>query len=124
MTDSQIPMSSSDSTICAFDDPVPSGSSVAVVAPERCQAPPHEIEKCVQRTLASQPGLQILELIVHRMPNGVCLEGTLETDRPYPDLEELLQEVIGIELVVNRMRMQQVDRLSEPLGDCDDTVFV
>ena len=117
-------LNSNDSTICAFDDPVPSGSDVAVVAPERCQEPPHGIEKEVQRILARQPGLQILTLAVHRMEDGVCLEGTLESDRPCPDLEDLLQEIVGVDRVINRLRVRMVDRLAAPLSDCDDTVFV
>ena len=124
MANSKFSENPCDSTICAFDDPVPAGSGVAIVAPERCQSPPHDIEKAVLRALTKQPGLQILTLTVHRMQDGVCLEGTLETDRPCPDLEQLLQEIVGIECVVNRLRVRMVDRLSVPLSDSDDTVFV
>lgn len=113
-----------DTVICAFDDPVPAGSDVAVVSPERCAMPPYTIEKKVQRTLAAQPGMQILTLTVHRMKDGVCLEGTLETDRPCPDLADLLQQIVGVERVVNRLRVRMVDRLAAPVCDSDDTVFM
>ena len=118
------PVSVSDSNICAFDDPVPPGSNVATVAPERCQAPPHHIEKDVQRLLAGLPGMQILTLTVHRMDDGVCLEGTLETDRPCPDLKQILQEVAGVEQVINRLRIRQVDRLAIPCSSNDETAWV
>lgn len=112
-----------DSATCAFDDPVPSGSDVAVVAPEHCQAP-HRMETEVQRQLAKLPGVQILTLTVHRMADGVCLEGTIETDRPCPDLREVLCEIAGVDNVVNRLRVRQVDRLDSPISLTDDTVWV
>lgn len=115
-----------DSAIMAFDDPVPTGSEIgtAVVAPERCPTSPHRIECEVQHRLASLPGIQILALTVHRMEDGVCLEGTLETDRPCPNLQEVLQEINGIEQVVNRLRVHHVDRLSGPVSAEDETAWV
>jgi hypothetical protein len=118
------PQGVSDSAICAFDDPVPPGSKVAAVAPEHCAVAPHRIEREVQRRLASLPGTQILTLAVHRIDGGVCLEGTLETDRPCPDLRQVLREIEGVEKVVDRLRIRQVDRLAAPLSADDDTVWL
>lgn len=124
MTSSKFPAGPNDSTIRTFDDPVPAGSSVATVSPERCTSQPHSIEKEVQRCLARQPGMQILTLSVHRLGDGVCLQGTIETDRVCPDLTVLLQEIAGVETVVNRLRIRQVDRLAAPLRNNDDTAFM
>lgn len=118
------PQGVSDSTLCTFDDPVPPGSHVATVAPERCAAAPHGVEEEVQRRLATLPGTQILTLSVHRIEGGVCLEGTLETDRPCPDLKQVLRQISGVEQVVNRLRIRQVDRLSAPVSPDDDTVWI
>ena len=118
------PQSLSDSALFAFDDPVPAGSHIATVAPERCAAAPHGVEQEVQRRLAMLPGTQILTLSVHRIEGGVCLEGTLETDRPCPDLKQILREVSGVEEVVNRLRIRQVDRLAAPVSSTDDTVWI
>jgi len=120
------PRTSGDSAIIAFDDPVPTGSETgtAVVAPERFPTSPHGIECDVQRRLASLPGIQILSLTVHRLGNGVCLEGTLETDRPVPDLQNVLQEIPGIDHVVDRLIVRQVDRLSVPVSSEDETAWV
>ena len=115
---------SKDSTNCAFDDLVPAGSTVAVVAPDRCQSQPHCVEKEVQRRISQQPGVQILSLTVHRMEEGVCLDGTLEVDRPCPDLAALLRQISGVKKVVNRMRVRHVDRLSTPISPDDETAFL
>ena len=115
--------SSNDSTICAFDDPVPAGSAVAVVEPGCCKSQPHGIEKEVQRTIARQPGIQILSLTVRRLEDGVCLDGTLETDRPCPDFVDLLRQIAGIKKVVNRLRVRHVDRLSASVDPDDETAF-
>jgi hypothetical protein len=117
-------LNSNDSAICAFDDLVPAGSSVAVVAPDRCNSQPHGVEKEVQRKIAGQPGVQILSLTVRRLDEGVCLDGTLEVDRPCPDLTTLLKQIAGVKNVVNRMRVRQVDRLSTPVSLDDDTAFM
>jgi hypothetical protein len=124
MAQSIRPQGVSDSALCAFDDPVPPGSRVASVAPEHCAGSPHRVEREVQRRLATLPGTQILTLSVHRIPGGVCLEGTLETDRPCPDLRQVLQEISGVEEVVNRLRIRQVDRLAAPVAADDDTVWL
>lgn len=120
----QGPQGVRDSALCAFDDLVPAGSHVATVAPERCAAAPHGVEEEVQRRLATLPGTQILTLSVHRIEGGVCLEGTLETDRPCPDLKQVLREISGVEEVVNRLRIRQVDRLAVPISPEDDTVWI
>lgn len=124
MSHSNSSRNSNDSTICAFDDPVPAGSAPAVVEPSCCDSQPHGIEKEVQRRIVRQPGIQILSLTIRRLQDGVCLDGTLETDRSCPDFADLLQEIAGIKRVVNRLRVRYVDRLSAPVGAEDDTAFM
>ena len=84
-------------------DRVPAGVSVESreggVAIDR----PHWIERQVQHRLLSQPGLHFSSLVVRRISNGVCLEGTLEADDKAPDVICLAQEVSGVEEVRNRL---------------------
>jgi hypothetical protein len=118
------PQSLREPTACAFDDPVPSGSTLAPVPAATHHEPPHRLEKDVQRRLAQLPGTQILALTVRRIENGVCLEGTLETDRPCPDIQQILREISGVEEVINRLRVRQVDRLETAVSPDDETVWM
>jgi hypothetical protein len=95
----------------ALDDPVPSESTVAVIAPQFCQDPPHLVESEVRRALTSRPELHFKSLVVRRLRNGVCLEGVLEADDSAPDVDELAREVAGVECVINRLL---VNRLAAP----------
>src|SRR5271155_106790 len=80
--------------------PVNVGSSRAFVEPAepsflpRCLAAPHGLEEAVHRRLRSQPGLRIASLVIRRIPNGVCLEGVLESDADQ-DVCNLARSVAG-----------------------------
>lgn len=87
----------------ALDDPVPSGSSVDIVAPHRCDRQPHAIETAVRRKLAGQTGVQFLELVVRRVPDGVCLEGVVQMDDDALDIAEVVREISGVEEVINHL---------------------
>jgi hypothetical protein len=87
----------------ALDDPVPSDSTLAVIQPQFCQAPPHQIESEVRRALIARPELNFKWLVVRRLSNGVLLEGVLEADVSAPDVDQLAREVAGVECVVNRL---------------------
>jgi osmotically-inducible protein OsmY len=67
---------------------------------------PHQIEEDVQRELLGHGGLHFSSLVVRRVPNGVCLEGVLETD----DASEasssvcgLARRVAGVQKVLNHL---------------------
>jgi hypothetical protein len=63
---------------------------------------PHGLEHAVHRRLLAQPGLQIASLVIRRIPNGVCLEGVLESD-PGQDICNLARSVAGVEQVLNHL---------------------
>jgi hypothetical protein len=96
----------------ALDDPVPADSAVAVVAPDFCRAPPHHVESEVRRTLLSEPELSFTSLVVRRVPDGVCLEGVLETGDDAPDVCRLARQVLGVERVINHLLVRS--RLPSP----------
>jgi hypothetical protein len=84
------------------------GSSRASVEPTgqfnslRCLDAPHGLEQAVHRRLRSQPGLQIASLVIRRIPNGVCLEGILES-QPEHDVCNLARSVAGVDAVLNHL---------------------
>ncbi len=84
------------------------GSSRAFVEPAgQSEAPhgfgaPHGLEQAVHRRLRSQPGLQIASLVIRRIPNGVCLEGVLESDTEH-DICTLARSVAGVDEVLNHL---------------------
>jgi hypothetical protein len=92
----------------ALDDPVPSDSTVAVIEPQFCQTPPHQVESEVRRALIARPELHFKSLVVRRLRNGVCLEGVLEADVSAPDVDELAREVAGVECVINRLLVHKL----------------
>jgi hypothetical protein len=87
----------------AWDDPVPSGSSAAVVAPEAIDDQPHAIEWAVRRELACQEGIHFRDLVVRRLQDGVCLEGVMETDDGGVDLADVVRKIAGVERVINHL---------------------
>ena len=101
-----------DSVPLGFDDPVPSDSGLMLepAAPSRS---PHSLERQVQRKLLAQPQLQFSSLVVRRMPDGVCLEGVLEsTDGS--DLGTLARQVEGVVRVLNHVMVRpQYPRTTE-----------
>jgi hypothetical protein len=92
----------------ALDDPVPSDSTLAVIEPQFCKAPPHLVESEVRRALVARPELHFKSLVVRRVNNGVCLEGVLEADDSAPDVDELAREVAGVECVLNRLLVHKL----------------
>ena len=87
----------------AIDDPVPSGSSLAVVEPCCVERQPHAIETAVRNKLTCQKAMRVLKLAVHRVPGGVCLEGVMETDEDCQDVNEIVREIAGVEKVINHL---------------------
>jgi hypothetical protein len=81
--------------------------SAPAVAHEDCSPddcvlrPPHRFEQDVRFRLMAEPTLNFTSLTVRRIPNGVCLEGVLETDDDLPDISRLLRRITGVEKVLN-----------------------
>lgn len=64
---------------------------------------PHRLEQDVCRCLAAQPNVHISSLVVRRIPNGVCIEGVLETVDNPPDVCALVRCIPGISEIVNHL---------------------
>ncbi|MBX3436829.1 MAG: hypothetical protein KF861_05000 [Planctomycetaceae bacterium] len=90
-------------TPCAWDDPVPPGSSVDVIAPHRVDVHPYAVETAVRKKLTAQDGVHFLELVVRRVPDGVCLEGVMQTDNECLDIADLVRQCAGIDRVINHL---------------------
>jgi osmotically-inducible protein OsmY len=76
---------------------------LAIVAPDRVKGPPHAIETEVRNRLAGQEGVHFLELVVRRVPDGVCLEGVMQTDDESLNIGDLVREIAGVERVINHL---------------------
>jgi hypothetical protein len=66
-------------------------------------ASPHRVEQEVQRCLLADPGLRFSSLVIHRIRDGVCLEGILEIDDECPDICNLVKQVAGVDTVLNHL---------------------
>jgi hypothetical protein len=74
-------------------------------------AGPHEIEQAIWHELQNSSGCRFSTLIVRRLPDGVCLQGVLETEDD-AFLEEVDNRVKRI-ACVNRVLTQFVVRDSQ-----------
>lgn len=70
---------------------------------ESTAEPPHQLEQAVRRELMNQPTLKFSSLVVRRMPNGVCLEGVVESIGSASDIGQIVNTVAGVDRVVNRL---------------------
>ena len=64
---------------------------------------PHEVEREVQSRLQNHPALKFSRLHVHKCPEGICLEGFLESNEYEIDLCEVVLGVEGVTRVLNRV---------------------
>lgn len=64
---------------------------------------PHQMERDLRRNLLSQPKLKFSSLVIRRIDNGICLEGVMEAEDGGPDLCSLVQQVAGVERVINQV---------------------
>jgi hypothetical protein len=65
--------------------------------------PLHPLEYEVIRKLRSHPSVKISSLVVRRIPEGVCLQGVLETNPEGEDFLQLLHEIEDVTNVVNQL---------------------
>lgn len=64
---------------------------------------PHTTEMLVQSHLLEHPKLRFSDLRVHRGPNGICLEGFVETCDQDVDIAAVVREIVGAVPVLNRL---------------------
>src|SRR5271170_5061007 len=71
-----------------------------------CVEVPHRLEHAVQRHLLSHRELRFSTLVIRRIPNGVCLEGVLESTANL-DVCGLARSVAGVTEVLNHLVVRQ-----------------
>ena len=59
----------------------------------------HELECRIQRDLQAHPSLRFSRLTVHQGPNGICLEGMLESNEEGIDLCELVRQMTPVNVI-------------------------
>ena len=116
----------------AMDDPVPAGSSISIVRPMTDEPDPHAIEREVRKRLASADGIRFMELVVRRLPNGVCLDGVVHTDGECPDIAGVVRQIVKVDQVINHLLVlpliddditedgEPVDSFEMPWSSCSD----
>lgn len=69
---------------------------------------PHALERAIHCLLAEHPAVNVRALVVHRCPQGLLLEGTVELDDTALDILQLLKTVASDVPVVNRLQVTNV----------------
>lgn len=70
---------------------------------EPCAEEPHSVECEVRRRLLADTSCEIQSLVVHRIPDGVCIEGVVESTTPMEEITAALESVAGVDRVMNRL---------------------
>jgi hypothetical protein len=80
------------------------GSSPPRFAFEALRRPaPHQVEQEVLSILLAEPNLHFSSLVVRRIADGVCLQGTVEVDETSPDVIDVAKRVRGVYCVLNHL---------------------
>lgn len=72
-------------------------------AVESCAQEPHQVECEVRRRLLSQSDCEIHSLVVHRIDDGVCIEGVVECETPLAKITAAVESIAGVGRVMNRL---------------------
>lgn len=67
----------------------------------------HRVEQAVRNRLLSAPHLWFSNLVIRRIPDGVCLQGRVETDSLSPDVCSLVRQVDGVAHILNRLTVEE-----------------
>lgn len=63
----------------------------------------HSLEARIRHDLMAVPELRFSSLVVHRIPDGVCLEGVVNTAADEAGFRQLVREVAGVNEVLNHL---------------------
>jgi len=63
------------------------------------------LEARIRHDLMARPELEFSSLVVHRIPDGVCLEGVVSTQAQDAEVRQLVREVAGVNEVLNHLVM-------------------
>ena len=67
----------------------------------------HCVELAVQHELLSEPRMHFSSLVIHRITDGVCLQGVVEVENDAPKVDCLVRRVTGVETVVNHLLVHE-----------------
>ena len=62
-----------------------------------------QLEAQVRRALCTENGVDIGELVVRRLPNGICLEGVIRVSSDDFDVCSAVREIEGVGEIVNHL---------------------
>lgn len=69
---------------------------------------PHGVEQLISQSLLEHPEWGITSLVVRRLPEGICLQGVLESETDCrSEIEDLARKVGRVNRVLNRMVVRQ-----------------
>lgn len=66
----------------------------------------HSFEARIRHDLMALRELQFSSLVVHRIPDGICLEGVVSTTSDDVDVCQMVKEVAGVNAVLNHLVMR------------------
>lgn len=66
----------------------------------------HSLETRVRHELMAHPEMEFSTLVVHRIPDGLCLEGVVSTTADRDGFCQLVKEVAGVNSVINQLVMR------------------
>jgi hypothetical protein len=80
-----------------------SGNSAVLSENDPAVFQSHRLEHEVRSRLMSEPQLQFTSLVVRRLPDGLCLEGVVETSGDPEDVSELIRQICNVPNISNRL---------------------
>ena len=66
----------------------------------------HFLETRVRHDLMAHPEMEFSSLVVHRIPDGLCLEGVVSTTADRHGVCQMVKEVAGVNSVINHLVMR------------------
>lgn len=79
---------------------------------------PHAVELDVRRELLAHEEWNFHSLVVHRMKDGICLQGVIESDSPETksDVCDLVRRLTGLTSVLDQLVVQKQSPQPAPKG--------
>ena len=76
----------------------------------------HSFEARVRHDLMARPELAFSSLVVHRIPDGICVEGVVTSTTEGVDVNQMVREVAGVNSVLNHLVMCPLSALQPRKG--------
>lgn len=72
---------------------------------------PHRLEQEIRNRLMEEPSLHFTSLVVRRLPDGLCLEGVLETNDDTDTVSSVVHDICGAMQVLNHLVVHRAREL-------------